>query len=144
VPQFYLGFPSSASEPPKVLRGFEKVFLEGGQSREVRRQQPSPSFLFCYSILNRGNNRCLSICPVMDWIYGAFRSTTGNLCLAPSQFMLAALPVTSDCAVLCEHKTCQPVQANNKLRIRRKRLFDFHWQKGCGLFCRELEEAQQE
>jgi len=48
VPQFYLGFPSSASEPPKVLRGFEKVFLEGGQSREVRRQQPSfiPILLF--------------------------------------------------------------------------------------------------
>jgi len=35
VPQFYLGFPQSAGEPPKVLRGFEKIFLEAGQFKQV-------------------------------------------------------------------------------------------------------------
>jgi len=35
VPQLYIGFPSSAGEPPKVLRGFEKVMLEPGQSALV-------------------------------------------------------------------------------------------------------------
>lgn len=32
VVQFYLGFPSSAGEPPKVLRGFQKVLLAPGQT----------------------------------------------------------------------------------------------------------------
>ncbi|MEO8334372.1 MAG: glycoside hydrolase family 3 C-terminal domain-containing protein [bacterium] len=36
VPQVYLGFPSSAGEPPKRLVGFEKVWLDPGQSRRVR------------------------------------------------------------------------------------------------------------
>jgi len=35
VPQLYLGFPGSAGEPPRVLRGFEKHFLSAGQSRRV-------------------------------------------------------------------------------------------------------------
>ena len=36
VPQLYITLPSSApSTPPKQLRGFEKVFLEAGQSSEV-------------------------------------------------------------------------------------------------------------
>jgi len=35
VPQFYLGFPTGAGEPPKVLRGFEKVHLGQRESRTV-------------------------------------------------------------------------------------------------------------
>jgi beta-glucosidase-like glycosyl hydrolase len=35
VPQLYLGFPAEAEEPPKVLRGFEKVHLAAGESKEV-------------------------------------------------------------------------------------------------------------
>jgi len=35
VPQVYLGFPASAGEPPKRLVGFEKVWLEPGESRTV-------------------------------------------------------------------------------------------------------------
>lgn len=36
IPQLYLGFPSGAGEPPKVLRGFEEVrLLEAGQSSLV-------------------------------------------------------------------------------------------------------------
>lgn len=31
VAQLYLGFPPSAGEPPKVLRGFDKIFLRAGQ-----------------------------------------------------------------------------------------------------------------
>jgi beta-glucosidase len=32
----YLGLPASAGEPPKRLVGFEKVWLDPGQSRRVR------------------------------------------------------------------------------------------------------------
>jgi beta-glucosidase len=32
VAQFYLGFPSSAGEPPKVLRGFQKIQLDPSAS----------------------------------------------------------------------------------------------------------------
>jgi beta-glucosidase len=35
VPQLYLGFPEEAEEPPKVLRGFERVYLESGESKQV-------------------------------------------------------------------------------------------------------------
>ncbi|KAL7413346.1 glycoside hydrolase superfamily [Mrakia frigida] len=35
VPQLYLTFPSSASEPPRVLRGFTKVSLAAGKSVSV-------------------------------------------------------------------------------------------------------------
>src|SRR5438046_1471239 len=36
VPQVYLEFPLSAGEPPKRLVGFEKVWLDAGQTRRVR------------------------------------------------------------------------------------------------------------
>jgi beta-glucosidase len=35
VVQLYLGFPSAADEPPKQLRGFEKVALKPGESKVV-------------------------------------------------------------------------------------------------------------
>ena len=35
VAQLYLGFPASAGEPPRVLRGFERVSLAPGESRQV-------------------------------------------------------------------------------------------------------------
>jgi beta-glucosidase len=35
VVQLYLGFPSAAEEPPKQLRGFEKVALKAGESKVV-------------------------------------------------------------------------------------------------------------
>jgi len=35
VPQLYLGFPAEAQEPPKVLRGFERVYLAAGESKQV-------------------------------------------------------------------------------------------------------------
>jgi beta-glucosidase len=35
VPQLYLGFPAEAQEPPKILRGFERVYLGAGESKEV-------------------------------------------------------------------------------------------------------------
>ncbi|CAF4438795.1 unnamed protein product [Rotaria sp. Silwood2] len=35
VPQLYLGFPAEAQEPPKVLRGFERVYLAPGESQQV-------------------------------------------------------------------------------------------------------------
>lgn len=35
VVQAYLGFPESAGEPPKSLRGFEKVFLKKGRKEKV-------------------------------------------------------------------------------------------------------------
>ena len=36
VAQLYLSYPDVAREPPKQLRGFQKVFLQPGQSAEVR------------------------------------------------------------------------------------------------------------
>ena len=35
VAQLYLGYPPSAGEPPKVLRGFSKVELQPGASKTV-------------------------------------------------------------------------------------------------------------
>jgi beta-glucosidase len=35
IPQLYLGFPSSAGEPDKVLRGFDDIFLASGASQMV-------------------------------------------------------------------------------------------------------------
>lgn len=35
VAQLYLSFPESAGEPPKVLRGFQKVYLEAGKSTPI-------------------------------------------------------------------------------------------------------------
>ncbi|KAI8138619.1 glycoside hydrolase superfamily [Fennellomyces sp. T-0311] len=35
IPQAYIGFPEDAGEPPKVLRGFEKIYLKAGQKRKV-------------------------------------------------------------------------------------------------------------
>jgi beta-glucosidase len=35
VPQLYLGFPAEADEPPKVLRGFERVYLAAGESKQI-------------------------------------------------------------------------------------------------------------
>jgi len=35
VPQLYLGFPLAASEPPKLLKGFQKITLSPGQTQHV-------------------------------------------------------------------------------------------------------------
>jgi beta-glucosidase len=35
VAQLYLHFPEEAAQPPKVLRGFERVYLEAGESKTV-------------------------------------------------------------------------------------------------------------
>jgi len=35
VAQLYLTFPEEAAEPPKILRGFERVYLEAGQSQTI-------------------------------------------------------------------------------------------------------------
>jgi beta-glucosidase len=35
IPQLYLGYPPSAGEPPKVLRGFDEVPLTAGASQQV-------------------------------------------------------------------------------------------------------------
>lgn len=35
VPQLYVGFPQEAEQPPKVLRGFERVYLAAGESKQV-------------------------------------------------------------------------------------------------------------
>ena len=35
VPQVYVSFPESAEEPPKVLRGFERVFIKSGKQTKV-------------------------------------------------------------------------------------------------------------
>ncbi|CAO3671069.1 hypothetical protein G6F70_002904 [Rhizopus microsporus] len=36
IPQLYLSFPESANEPPKLLRGFEKVFIKANKEQEVK------------------------------------------------------------------------------------------------------------
>merc|ERR1712217_331936 len=36
VPQLYLGYPTGAGEPPKVLRSFQQVKLIAGESKSVR------------------------------------------------------------------------------------------------------------
>jgi beta-glucosidase len=35
VAQLYLAFPEEAAEPPKILRGFERVYLAAGESKTV-------------------------------------------------------------------------------------------------------------
>ena len=36
VAQLYLDFPSDAHEPPRQLKGFAKVFLAAGESKQVK------------------------------------------------------------------------------------------------------------
>jgi beta-glucosidase len=35
TPQLYVGFPASAGEPPKILKGFQKVSLNPGENEQV-------------------------------------------------------------------------------------------------------------
>ena len=35
VAQIYVGFPAQAQEPPKILSGFERIYLAPGESKEV-------------------------------------------------------------------------------------------------------------
>ncbi len=35
VAQLYLTFPEEAAQPPKILRGFERIYLESGESKTV-------------------------------------------------------------------------------------------------------------
>lgn len=35
IPQLYIGFPTSAQEPPKILRGFDKIKLQPDQKKTV-------------------------------------------------------------------------------------------------------------
>jgi beta-glucosidase len=35
VAQLYLSFPEEAAEPPKILRGFERIYIEAGESKTV-------------------------------------------------------------------------------------------------------------
>jgi beta-glucosidase len=44
VPQVYLGFPSTTGEPPKQLKGFEKVALAPGSSRQITIQLDQRAF----------------------------------------------------------------------------------------------------
>lgn len=36
IVQAYLSFPKNAGEPPKILRGFEKVYIEAGKQAVVQ------------------------------------------------------------------------------------------------------------
>ncbi|HTQ02331.1 MAG TPA: glycoside hydrolase family 3 C-terminal domain-containing protein [Polyangiaceae bacterium] len=42
--EVYLGFPPAAGEPPRVLRGFERVAVDAGASREVHVELPPRAF----------------------------------------------------------------------------------------------------
>jgi beta-glucosidase len=44
VVQLYLGFPEAAGEPPKQLKGFEKVLLKPGASKVVTMNLGKDSF----------------------------------------------------------------------------------------------------
>ncbi len=44
VAQLYVGHPTDAGEPPKQLKGFHKVFLKPGQTREVSFTVPAHAF----------------------------------------------------------------------------------------------------
>jgi beta-glucosidase len=43
VLQLYVGMPEAAAEPPRVLKGFQKVTLQAGESREVVMDLPDES-----------------------------------------------------------------------------------------------------
>ena len=44
VPQLYLSYPPSAGEPPRQLKGFQKVLLQPGESKTVSFPLSSRSF----------------------------------------------------------------------------------------------------
>jgi beta-glucosidase len=48
VAQVYLAFPAAAEEPPRVLRGFERVMLAAGEKRRVHVTLPARAFA-CWS-----------------------------------------------------------------------------------------------
>lgn len=35
IPQAYISFPESAGEPPKLLRGFDKVYIKAGEREDI-------------------------------------------------------------------------------------------------------------
>lgn len=53
VAQLYLGFPMESSEPPSQLKGFQKVFLQPGETRRVTFQVAPQDFSFWSAGLNQ-------------------------------------------------------------------------------------------
>ncbi|CAF1050331.1 unnamed protein product [Didymodactylos carnosus] len=62
VAQLYLGFPVQAQEPPKILRGFERVYLEPNESREVALVLTRKDV----SYWNVVNQQCATVVEVQD------------------------------------------------------------------------------
>jgi beta-glucosidase len=46
IVQLYVGFPPNAGEPPKLLKGFQKITLSSGQSRRVSFRLNSSAFSY--------------------------------------------------------------------------------------------------
>jgi beta-glucosidase len=72
VGQVYVGFPTRDGEPPRQLKGFDKVFLEDGQSKEVTVDLDARSFQHwaasgwhatrgCYTVSVGGSSRDLPL-----------------------------------------------------------------------------------
>lgn len=57
VPQVYLGFPAGAGEPPKRLVGFEKVWLQPGESRRVEITIDPAASSHPFGVFNPQNRR---------------------------------------------------------------------------------------
>jgi beta-glucosidase len=80
VAQLYLGFPPAAAEPPKQLRGFEKVRLKPGESKVVSIALDRSSvsawdtgsgqwkvFAGAYSVMAGGSSRDLPLKGTLNW-----------------------------------------------------------------------------
>ncbi|WP_185930426.1 fibronectin type III-like domain-contianing protein [Klebsiella spallanzanii] len=52
VAQLYVGAPASANEPPHQLKGFEKVFLNPGETKSVNFTLPPRAFSIWDTKLN--------------------------------------------------------------------------------------------
>lgn len=50
VSQMYLSFPDNSGEPPKVLRGFERTWIEAGATERVTLQMTNKDLSVWYVI----------------------------------------------------------------------------------------------
>lgn len=66
IPQLYLGYPASAGEPPKVLRGFNDIFLKAAESQTVTLPLIQRDYRLVISHFHDEYGIHLTICSIWD------------------------------------------------------------------------------
>src|SRR3954471_16155392 len=99
VSQLYIGFPARDGEPPRQLKGFDKVALEAGQAKTVTLDLDARSFEHwdttkhgwaatrgCYTIAVGGSSRDLPLSGAVPIAGGACDGATSKRCTSRRSF----------------------------------------------------------